>query len=158
MLLRVVDADGLELVRQQIAQQLGDEALLAVDRDRRARRLRLVADLGPDFVERLQVADDVLFRPARRGGADDDAAREAVLLAELADDAPQAAALLARLDLARHADVIDRRHEHEEPAGHRHVRGQARALRAERLLDDLDEDLLAFAQEVFDLGLRSRRT
>ena len=87
------------------------------------------------------------------GGADDHAAGEAVLLAELADDAAQARALFARFDLARHADVVDRRHEHQEPARHRHVRGQPRALGAERLLDDLDEDLLAFLQQVFDLGL-----
>ena len=93
------------------------------------------------------------FGAAAGGGADDDAAGEAVLLAELADDAAQAAALFARIDLARDADVIDRRHEDQEPARHRHVRGEARALGAERLLDDLDEDVLAFLQQVFDLGL-----
>ena len=100
-----------------------------------------------------QVADDVFLRAAAGGGADDDAAGEAVLLAELAHDAAEAPALFARLDLPRHADVIDRRHEDEEAARHRHVRGQARALGAERLLDDLDEDVLAFLQQVFDLGL-----
>ena len=60
-------------------------------------------------------------------------------------------ALVARLDLARDADVIDGRHEHQEPPGHRHVRGEPGALGAERLLDDLDEDLLAFLAA----GLRS---
>ena len=34
------------------------------------------------------------------------------------------------------------------------MRGQARALGAERLLDDLDQDLLAFLQQIFDLRLR----
>ena len=34
------------------------------------------------------------------------------------------------------------------------MRRQARALRAERLLDHLDEDLLAFAQQIFDFRLR----
>ena len=48
-----------------------------------------------------------------------------------------------RRDLARHADVIDRRHEHEEAARERDVRGEPRALGAERLLRDLHEDLLA---------------
>ena len=120
---------------------------------RRARRLDALADLGPDLVEGVEVADDVFLGPAGGGGADDDAAGEAVRLAELADDAAQAAALLARLDLARDADVIDRRHEHQEAARHRHVRGEARALGAERLLDDLDEDLLAFLEQVFDLRL-----
>ena len=34
------------------------------------------------------------------------------------------------------------------------MRGEPRALGAERLLDDLDQDLLAFLQQVLDLGLR----
>ena len=93
------------------------------------------------------------FGAAAGGGADDDAAGEAVLLAEVADDAAQPGALFARFDLAGDADVVDRRHEDQEASGHRHVRGQAGALRAERLLDHLDEDLLPFLQEIFNLGL-----
>ena len=54
-------------------------------------------------------------RPDGRG-ADDDAAAEVVLLAELLDDAAQAAALVAAVDLARDADVIDGRHEDQEAA------------------------------------------
>ena len=95
------------------------------------------------------------FGSAAGGGPDDHAAGEAVLLAELADDAAQAPALFARLDLARDADVIDRRHEDQEAARHGDVRGEARALGAERLLDDLDEDFLPFLQQVFDLGFRA---
>ncbi len=154
VLLLVVDADGLEILGQQVAQQLADEALLAVDDRRRARRFGALPHLGPDLVERVEVGDDVFLRTAGGGRADDDAAGEAVRLAKLADDAAQPAALVARFDLAGDADVVDRRHEHEEPAGHRHVRGQARALGAERLLDDLDDDLLAFFQQLFDLRLR----
>ena len=93
------------------------------------------------------------FGPAAGGGADDDAAGEAVLLAELADDAAQAAALLARVDLARHADVVHGRHEDQEAARHGGVRGEPGALGAERLLGHLDDDLLAFLQQLFDLGL-----
>ncbi len=66
------------------------------------------------------------------------------------------AALVPRLDLARHADVIDGRHEDQEAAGHRDVRGQPGALGPEGLLDDLDEDFLALAQEILDLRLRTR--
>ncbi len=132
-----------------------DEALLLVQHGRRARRFVALADLGPDLVEGVEVAEDVFLGPAARRGADDDAAGEAVRLAELADDAAQAAALLARLDLARHADVIHRRHEDEEAPGHRDVRGEAGALGAERLLHHLDDDLLPFLQELFDLRLRA---
>ena len=66
----------------------------------------------------------------------------------------QPPALVARFDLARHADVIDRRHVDQEPAGQAQVGRDARALGAERLLDDLDDDFLPFLQQVFDLGRR----
>ena len=45
------------------------------------------------------------------------------------------------------------RHEHQEPPRHRRVRGQPGAFRAERLLGHLDDDLLPFLQQVFDLRL-----
>jgi hypothetical protein len=64
-LVLVVDADRLVLLGQQVAQQLADQALLLVDERRRAARLRLLPDLGPDRMERLEVLDDVLFRAGR---------------------------------------------------------------------------------------------
>src|SRR5204863_6307227 len=51
--------------------------------------------------------------------------------------------------------MIDRRHEYEKASRHRRVRGQARALGADRLLRDLDDDLLAFFQELLDFRLRT---
>jgi hypothetical protein len=96
--------------------------------------VHLALDLGPGLVEVGEIAEDVLFRAPGGRGADDDAAGEPVLGPELADDAAQAGALLARLDLAGDADVIDRRHEDQEAAGHRHVRGDAGPFGAERLL------------------------
>src|SRR6185295_16743508 len=154
VLLRVVDPDRLEVLGQQVAQQARDDALL-LEQDRGgARRLVALPHLGPDLVKRVEVAEDVLLGPSRRRGADDDAAGEPVRLAELADDAAEPAALLTRFDLAGDADVIDRGHEHQEPARHRDVGGEAGALGAERLLDDLDDDLLAFLEELLDLLLR----
>ena len=47
--------------------------------------------------------------------------------------------------------MIDGRHEHQEAPGHGDVRGQPRALGAERLLDHLDDDLLAFLEQLLDL-------
>ena len=141
------------LFGQQIAQQLGDQALLAINHRRRARRFELVARVLPDAVEIVEVAQDVGVGAAAGRGADDDAAAEAVLLAELLDDAAQAVALVARVDLAGDADVVDRRHEDEKAAGQRGVRRQPRALGAQRLFGDLDDDLLAFLQELFDFRL-----
>src|SRR6266550_7049705 len=51
--------------------------------------------------------------------------------------------------------MIDRRHEYEKASRHRRVRGEARALGADRLLRDLDDDLLAFFQELLDFRLRT---
>ena len=153
--LRVVDADRGVIVGQQVAQQLGDEARLLVDRDRRALLLAALPHVDPDLVEVIQVRQDVVLRPARGRGADDHAAAEVVLLAELADNAAQARALLAAVDLPRDADVIHGRHEHQEASRQRDMTRQARALGAERLLGDLDDDVLAFLEQLFDLRLGS---
>ena len=65
-------------------------------------------------------------------------------------DALQAQALFVAGDLARDAHVLERRHVDHVAAGQRDVRSDARALLAERLLGDLDDDLLAFLQQVGD--------
>ena len=134
MFVLVVDADGLKLLGQQIAQQLADQALFPVDDGRRPRSLGAVPDLGPDAVERLEIADDVLAWTAGGRRADDDAAGEAAGVAELADDAAQPAALVARFDLPRHADMIDGRHEHQEAAGHGDMRRDHSELFCQRAL------------------------
>ncbi len=111
--------------------------------------------LFPDVVEVVEVAQDVGFGTGAGCGTDDDTAAEAVLFAEFLDDAAQAIALVARVDFAGNADVIDRRHEDEKAAGQRRMRGQACTFGAQGLLGDLDDDLLAFLQELFDFRLRS---
>jgi hypothetical protein len=85
---------------EQIAQQLRHQALLLEEHRRWTARLHPLPDLGPDLVEVGQIADDVFLRAAAGRGPDDDAAGEAVLLAELAHDAPQPGPLLARVDLS----------------------------------------------------------
>ena len=150
----VVEPDGGELLGEQVAQQFRDEALFAEQDGRRALGFATPLHLGPDLLEIGEVGHDVFFGPVRRRRADDHAAGQARLLAEPLDDGPQPPPLVARLDLARHADVIDRRHVDQEAAGQAQMRGDAGALRAERLLDDLDDDLLALFQQVFDAGGR----
>ena len=76
-----------------------------------------------------------------------------VLVAELLDDAAQPGALFATVDLARDADVVHRRHEHQEAARQRDVAGQTSALGAKRLLGHLDDHVLAFFQQLFNLRL-----
>ena len=57
---------GGVVVGQQVAQQLGDEALLLEQHRRRPPAFHLLADLGPDLVEVGQVAEDVVLRAGRR--------------------------------------------------------------------------------------------
>src|SRR5262249_36549859 len=68
------------------------------------------------------------------------------------DDLAKPAALLVGADAPRDADVIDRGHEHEVASRQRDVAGRARALRADGLLRDLDDDLLPFLEQVFYAG------
>ena len=93
------------------------------------------------------------LRPPGGRRSDDDAAGKAGLLAELADDAAQPGALVARFDFPGDADMVHRGHENEEAARHGGVRGEARPLRPERLLRHLDDDFLPFFEKLFDLGV-----
>ena len=83
-----------------------------------------------------------------RGRAHDEAALPVLALAD--DDALQPLALFFRRDLARNAGVVHRRHVHQEPARQRDVTGDARALFADRFLGNLDQDFLAFFEQVGD--------
>ena len=103
--------------------------------------------------EEFHVGANFFGRGASGGGADDEAAAGRAL--GFVDQMAQARALFGGGDLARDADVIDRGHVDEEAAGKRDVAGDARALLAERLLGDLDDDFLALLQHVRDkLGRR----
>src|SRR5262249_9054010 len=68
--------------------------------------------------------------------------------AQLMERAFQALALFVSADLARNADVFDRRHVDDVTARQRHVGSDASAFLADRLFGDLDDDLLSLAQKV----------
>ena len=107
-------------------------------------------DVGPQVEQEAQVAAELLFAGAGGGGADDEAAGGLALFAE--QDLLEAAAFAVRLDLARDAGVVDRRHEDQEAAGKGDVRGDAGALLGDGLLGDLAENLLAGLEQVGDGG------
>ena len=121
-----------------------------MDQRRRGLLFGLLAQVEPEIVEEHHVGVQFLFRAAFAGGAHDVAAGDAGAMR--LQDALQADALFVGADLARHADVIDGRHVDQEAAGQGNVRGDAGALLSQRLLGDLDDDLLAFAQQIADGG------
>ena len=109
---------------------------------------RALLDVGPEVEQEAEIAAELFFAGSGGGGANDEAAGCVALFAE--KNLFQAAALAVGLDLARDAGVVDRRHEDEEAAGKRDVRGDARALLGDGLLGDLNENLLTGLEQLTD--------
>ena len=135
---------GVDLVAQHALHQVE----VVIDQRRRLAVLGAVLDLGPQMLQEADVGAQIFFLDVGRGGANDEAAQPVLALA--GDDALQALALFVGGDLARDADVIHRRHVNQEASGQRDVAGDARALLADGLLGNLDQDLLPFLQQVGD--------
>ena len=76
--------------------------------------------------------------------------------AQALDDVAEALALVVVVDAARDADVAGLRHVDDVAAGNRDEGRDARALGPERLLGDLDEDLLAAAAAAPRSAARAR--
>src|SRR5205085_472780 len=111
---------------------------------------RLV-DLGPELLQILDVVLELLLA-ALRADRPHDQARP--LGPDLLDQGLEARALLALLDLPGHPDVVVPRHQDQVPAGQRDLRRDPRALGADGLLGDLDQDLLALLQRLLDARRR----
>ena len=143
----VVDEQPLEVAGEEVAHDAQRQLGLLVDQRRRLRVLRLRLDRLPEALQEVEVALDVLGGGALRGGADDHAA---LLRRDLLEDRLQAVALLV-LDAPRDAEAVAVRHEDDEAAGQRDLGRQARALRLHRVLDRLDEHVLAALDQILDL-------
>ena len=94
----------------------------------------------------MRSPDELLLGGALGGGADDQPALGEL---EALADRLQALALVV-LEPARDADPVAVRRVDEEAARERDLRRQPRALRAHRVLDGLDEHLLAAGDELLD--------
>src|SRR5271165_406353 len=135
---------GVHLVAQYALHQIE----VVVNQRRRLAVLGPVLDFRPEVLKEPNVGAKFVFLNVGRGRADDEPSQPVLALA--GDDPLQPLALLFRVDLARHAHMVDGRHVHQEPSGKRDVTGDARALLGDRLLSDLDQDLLPFFQQVGD--------
>ncbi len=116
----------------------------AARRPRGARR-----EAFPHAGEERGVLAELLFALAFGGGAHDPAAGDAEAERQLAQPRP----LLGVFDAARDAAVVAGGRVDEVAAGQRDVRRDASALVGQRVLERLDDDLLAGAQELVDRGL-----
>src|SRR5262245_4105439 len=145
-----VHPDGGEIGRELVAQDPLHQVEVAVGDGRRLDAVGAAADVGPGADQVLHVFAQFFDRAAVGGRADDEAPGRARFGAQLVEGALQPQALFVSADLARDADVVDRRHVDYVTARQRHVRSDAGAFLADRLFGDLDDDLLPFAQKVGD--------
>ncbi len=143
-----VDPDLREVGVDLVAQHALHQVEVVIDQRRRLAVLGAGLDLGPQMFQEADVGAQIFFLDVGGGGANDESAQAVFALA--GDDALQALALLVGGDLARDADVVDRRHVDQEAAGQRDVAGDARALLADGLLGNLDQHLLPFLQQIGD--------
>ena len=143
----VVDLRRDEVAGEEIAHDPQGQLGLLVDERRGRRALGAGLDRLPEALEEDEVALDVLGRGALGRGADDDAA---LLDLEPLDDVLQTRAL-GVLEPAGDAEALAVRDVDEEAAGERDLRRQPGALRLHRILDGLDEQLLAARDQILDL-------
>src|SRR5260221_4822660 len=93
------------------------------------------------------------FAGADSGGPDDKAAsRLSFFDVDLLNQFAQAGAFAVRLDLARDTQMFHRRHVNQKAARQGDVRSDARAFLGDWLFGDLDQNLLAFFQEIGNRG------
>ena len=109
-------------------------------------------DRSPDGREIPDVGFEIGFADAVTGCANDETE---IFRSQAFDDLSQPPSLFVRSDAAGHADAARPRREHQVTSGNRNAGCDARALGANRLLGDLNDDLLAFAEHRVD-ARRSR--
>ncbi len=147
-----------EIVVEDVAHHADGHIRLALQQLRPLAMEELVA-LGGDALplagEVLEVLGDGLLGGSFGGGADDHAH---VLRGDLRNDALETRTLTLA-ELAAHAGHAAGRHQHEETAGKRHLRGKTRALVSDRVLGDLHQHRIAGLERELDaarLALQTR--
>ena len=147
VLLLVVDDRALEVLGEDVAHDADRQVRLLEDERRRRRGLDALLEDLVELEEVLQLALEVLALGARGGRADD---RAAAVQVEALGGAAQALALLVVEALGDADALAGRRVDHVAP-GDGELHRQPGALGLQRVLDDLDDDLLAGLEQVGDL-------
>ena len=148
-LLLVVDLGAVELAAEHVAEHADREVRLLEDERRGLGVLRAPLE---HLVELVQVGDlalEVLLLRALGRGADDVAALVLRGVVELLERLAHLRALLVG-EAAADADPAALRHVDQVAAGDRELHRQPGALRLQRVLDDLDDDLLAALDQLVD--------
>ena len=144
----VVDQHAAVVLAELLADDPHGHVGLAVEQGRRLGPLGQGLDLRPLVEQAADVVLDLLGGHVLGRGAHDHAVLGGL---DPVEDLPQALALVVGQPLG---DAVGRRvgDEHDEPAGQRHLLGEAGALGADGVLRDLAEDGLPGLQHVLDAG------
>ena len=144
-----VDHDAGRLLVGHVAQHALREVQVLVEQRGRGDVAGARVEVAPQLGQVLDVALHLALGRGLRHRADDEAAGVSVRQQQL-ELAAQAFALGLVLDALRDADVRILRQVDQEPARQAHLRRQARALGADRVLDHLHEQRLALVQDLLD--------
>ena len=144
-----VDDQLRDVGGEEVAHRAQQQIEVVVDERRAAPPLGAADDLVPQLDEELHVRLELALGDPLGDRADDEPRPGRP---HRVDDLAQPPPLLVGGDAARDADVVDRRHEHQVAPGQRDVARGPRPLGADRLLGDLDDDLLPFLEQVLDAG------
>ena len=108
-------------------------------------------DVVPEQQQKFHVRLEFGFGGMFGNGADNEAGPGRT---ERLDFFPQFLADILVFDLSGYADMIRQGHEDKIAAGQGNVTGQAGPLGADGLLGDLDQNVLAFLEQIVDARLR----
>ncbi len=125
-----------------------DQIQVVMQQHGRGLALRLLPHIEPEVVEEVHIAAQFLFGLVFRGRAADEPAGNALAMG--LHHFLQPLTLLFRRNLARHTGVVYRRHVNNEPARQRDMRRNPRTLLPQRFLGDLNDNFLAFLEQVGD--------
>ena len=143
-----IDPDAREIRAHLVSQDALDQPKIVIDQGRGLGFVRALLDLGPQIQQHAQVGAEFLFGCALGRGPHDESAGG---FAALVDKNPfQALSFFIRRNLAAHSDVRDRGHEDQKAARQGDMRSNARALLGDRLLGNLNQNLLARFQQIAD--------
>src|SRR5579883_265641 len=143
-----VDPDAGEVVAHIIAKNPLHQVQVAVQQRRSLAFVIFLLDLVPGLPQELDVRPDFLIRRSARRRPHDESAR--IAAARFAHQPPKPQTVLRARNLSRYADVIDRRHVHQESPRQRHVTRDPRALFTQRFLRDLHHHVLSGLQHLGD--------
>ena len=103
--------------------------------------LRLLTDVQPEVIEEAHVGGDLVLGAAFAGRPNNEPTRSAGAVG--LQDSLEPQALFVAGDLSRYAQMLDARHEYDVAARQGDMRGDTGAFLTQRLLGNLDDDLLA---------------